>query len=47
MGASSVGVLTRDCHQISHIRSKTMNTSICSAEGLKDPLYMVMEQRKL
>jgi len=47
MGASSVGELPRDRHQISNIRSKTTNTSICSAKGLKDPLYMVMEQSKL
>ena len=48
MGATSIGELPRNRHQISNIRSKTSaSSSICSAKGLKDPLYMVMEQSKL
>ena len=48
MGATSIGELPRNRQQISNVRSKIgTNSSICSAKGLRDPLFMVMEQSKL
>ena len=48
MGATSIGELPRNRQQVSNIRSKiSSNSSICSAKGLRDPLFMVMEQSKL
>jgi len=40
--------LPRNRQQVSNIRSKiNSSSSICSAKGLRDPLFMVMEQSKL
>ena len=48
MGATSIGELPRNRQQVSNIRSKiNSSSSICSAKGLRDPLFMVMEQSKL
>ena len=48
MRATSIGELPRNRQQILNIRSKIgSNSSICSAKGLRDPLFMVMEQSKL
>ena len=48
MGATSMGELPRNRQQLSNVYSKIgTNSSICSAKGLRDPLYMVMEQSKL
>jgi len=45
MGATSIGKLPSNCQQVSNIRSKiSSNSLICSAKGLRDPLFMVMEQ---
>ena len=48
MGATSIGESPRNRRQVSNIRSKiSSSSSICSAKGLRDPLFMVMEQSKL
>jgi len=48
MGATSIGELPRNRQQVSNIRCKiSSSSSICSAKGLRDPLFMVMEQSKL
>ena len=48
MEATSIDELPRNRQQISNIRSKfSANSSICSNKGLRDPLFMVMEQIKL
>ena len=48
MKATSIGELPRNRQQISNIHSKIgINSSICSAKGIQDPLFMVMEQSKL
>lgn len=48
MGATSLGELPRNRLQISNVRHKIgANSSICTSKGLRDPLFMVMEQSKL
>ena len=48
MGATSVSKLPRKRQQVSNICSKiSSSSSICHAKGLRDPLFMVMEQSKL
>ena len=48
MGAASQGELPRNREQVSNLRRKVNSqVPIYSNKGLKDPLYMVMEQSKL
>ena len=48
MGAKSLGELPRNRDQVSNIRrSISSNLPICSSKGVRDPLFMVMEQCKL
>ena len=48
MAASSQGKLPRNRLQISNVRRKIgTNLPICSSKGVRDPLFMVMEQGKL
>ena len=48
MGAQCLGELPRNRDQVSNMRrSVNPNLPICSSKGLRDPLFMVMEQCKL
>ena len=48
MGAKSLGELPRNRGQISNMRRNVnSNLPLCSCKGLRDPLFMVMEQCKL
>ena len=48
MGATSLGELPRNRDQISNMR-RSINSKLpmCSSKGLRDPLFMVMEQCKM
>lgn len=48
IGAKSLGELPRNHDQVSNTR-RSVNSSlpICSSKGLRDPLFLVMEQCKL
>ena len=50
MKAASVGQLPRNHQQVSNLRrdvAAKSNLRLCSAKGVRDPLFMVMEQSKL
>ena len=48
MGAKSLGELPRNRGQVSNMRrSVNSNLPLCSSKGLRNPLFMVMEQCKL
>ena len=48
MNASSLTMLPRNREQVANLRrgSETSGTSICSNKSARDPLFMVMKQKK-
>ena len=48
MNASSLGMLPQNCEQAANLHcGETSGASMCSNKSVHDPLFMVMDQRKI